>query len=120
MTYQDYALRCTQQDKPQLIALGVALGVLQIDAETGAVNGTQGNAWDEIGSIYDAAGQPVLADDGKPYWHANLRTDVDLMTRAEAIGGSAVAAAMAQLGRWFVADVLGNPVQPAAPARVWL
>lgn len=116
----DYALRCTQQDKPQLIALGVALGVLQIDAETSAVSGTPGSAWDEIGPIHDAAGDPVLADDGEPYWHANLRTDVDLMTRAEAIGGPVVAAAMTQLSRWFVADVLGNPVQPASPARVWL
>lgn len=86
MTYQDYALRCTQQDKPQLIALGVALGVLQIDSETGEVSGTQGSAWGEIGTIYDAAGNPVLAADGEPYWHANLRTETSLTEAAAAAG----------------------------------
>ncbi len=111
----DYALRCTQQDKPQLIALGVALGVLQIDAETGVVSGTQGSAWDEIGPIYDAAGNPVLAPDGQPYWHANLRTEVDL--RAAAAQASVPEA---DLGRWFLVDADGRPVLPATPARVWL
>lgn len=111
----DYALRCTQQDKPQLIALGVALGVLQIDAETGAVSGTQGSAWDEIGPIHDAAGDPVLADDGQPYWHTNLRTDVDLAQRATELSIDA-----SDLARWFVVGPDGRPAMPAMPARVWL
>lgn len=72
----DYALRCTQQDCAQLIALGVALGVLQIDAETGAVSGAQGSAWDEIGEIEGAPG----------YWHANQRTEVDLRAAATQAG----------------------------------
>lgn len=106
----DYALRCTQQDKPQLISLGV----LQTDAETGAVSGAQGSAWDEIGPVFkDDA--PVLADDGEPYWHANLRTDVDLATRASELGIDA-----SNLARWFVVGPDGRPAMPATPARVWL
>jgi len=119
----DYALRCTQQDKPQLIHLGMALGVLQIvqerDPETNQlvnlqVTGAQGSAWDEIGPIYEND-LPILAPDGEPYWHANLRTEVNLAEAAAAAGIPDDG-----LSRWFVVGPDGRPVLPTTPARVWL
>lgn len=107
----DYALRCTQQDKPQLIALGVALGVLQIDADVeqpgvmGVVQGTEGSAWDEVGEIEGAPG----------FWHANLRTTVDLAARAAELGIDA-----SNLARWFLVGPDGRPTMPRTQARVWL
>lgn len=112
MNYQDYALRCTLEDKPQLVALGVALGVLQVlvvDVEQpgvmGVVQGTEGSAWDEVGEIEGAPG----------FWHANLRTTVDLATRAAELGIDA-----SNLARWFLVEPDGRPTMPRTPARVWL
>ncbi len=111
----DYALRCTQQDRPQLIAFGIALGVLQQDPETGFISGTNGGAWDEIGPVYDDAGNPVLDSEGQPYWHANLRTEVSLATRSAELQIDP-----GNLAQWFVTDQMGVPVLPSTPARVWL
>lgn len=129
----DYHLRCTQQDVPNLLALAVQLGVLRYDEETSQHYAVDpGACWDVIGTVHRPTGNtietpegpipemlPVLAPDGEPYWHANLRLPYSLMDRAQEVGGPDIALALTQLPRWFVADINGNPIAPSYPARVF-
>ncbi len=65
---------------------------------------------------------PVLDDKGEPYWHANLRIDVDLAERARELAPKmpAIAAGLSDLARWFVVGPGGRAAQPKEPAQVWL
>jgi len=126
----DYFLRCTQSDWPELLNLGVTLGILRI-TETGD---HYGDGWDFIGSVYRATGEtvsdpetgqpidltaPVLAPDGLPYVHANLRLSFDLRDLASSSDDPAVLAALGNLSRFFVVDESGAPKRPAVPVRVF-
>ena len=135
--YHDYYVRALPADWPALIALGERLGVLSVYTdETGAetVSAKGPGCWDFIGVLYRPTGNTITTDEGDtpemapvtdaagvPYWHANLRTVVDLGARARELAPSdpAIAAAMAQLTRFFLLDADGNPRQPSAPARMF-
>lgn len=121
---KDYFIRCTQSDKPELYRLAEALGQVLLNPETGTYSGP---GWVDIGPIYRGTGEfvtvdgveteltaPVLAPDGQPYHHANLRTSDDLRALAEAAGIPVV-----DLGRFFVVDEEGNPTTPKQPAVVF-
>lgn len=131
MDYRNYHLRCLESDKPQLLALGVLLQVLQ--ESEGKHHATAGD-FVEIGYVYRPTGETVLVDgietaltepvrdeNGNLYWHANLRTTIDLRERAEAMAVSSpeLAQALSQLGKYFVTDELGQPKVPNDPAVVW-
>ena len=135
--YHDYYVRALPADWPALVDLGVRLGALRVDVdEAGAerVNTEGPGCWDVIGVLYRPTGNTITTDEGDtpemapvtdaagvPYWHANLRTVVDLGARARELAPSdpAIAAAMAQLTRFFLLDADGNPRQPSAPARMF-
>lgn len=127
----DYYIRCTQADYKTMIALGVTLGALAVDEE-GNVS-APGGAWDAIGTIYKPTGKvietdqgetpemsPVLDANGKPCFHANLRTPIHLGLKAKELAGDdpQVAKALANQARWFVtAD--GQAAAPKQPKRMW-
>ncbi len=118
----DHYLRCVETDRTTLVQLGVVLGALAIDPDTGTVS-APGGAWDEIGHKPDwQTGLPICDPHGVPYWHANLRTPVDLRAVATALAPThlAIAAGLAVEGRYFVVDAAGAAVPPAYPARVFL
>lgn len=136
----DYTLKAAQNDKDALIALGVLLGVLRID-EGAVVAALPGWAWHEVGEIYRPTGStlvetmsdgttitypeqaPILGPDGVPAWHANLRApegaSLMAMAQEQAVTSPEVAAALADVARWSVADADGNPVPPQHPAVAW-
>lgn len=128
-----YWLRCADADLPQLLALGHALGVIQTNE--GVVTATQGGCWVEIGTLPDPAtaqvgfGElPVVYSDirrdpqGRPYWHANLRTPIDIRAAAEAlaIANPSIAEALSEVPKFFVTDAEGNATSPANPALVFV
>lgn len=143
----DYAIRCTQADVPQLLALAERLGVLSphTDLEGNPTGGhglhsDRRGGWDVLGTIYRPTGgtvrhtmpggyeievpktEAVCDEAGEPYWHANLRIDIDLAERARemAAGDPEIAEALANLSRWFVIDPeTGHARLPKSPARVW-
>lgn len=131
MEYRNYFLRCIESDKAELLALGVLLQVLQ--ESEGRHCATAGD-FVEIGYVYRPTGETVLVDgietavtepvrdeNGNLYWHANLRTTINLRERAGAMAVSnpELAAALSQLGKYFVTDELGQPRAPNNPAVVW-
>jgi hypothetical protein len=65
---------------------------------------------------------PVLDEDGDPYWHANLRIDIDLAEQAKKLAPEipAIAAGLSDLARWFVVGEDGRASMPKEPAQVWL
>lgn len=132
--YRNYFLRSTQADKANLLALGVLLGVLA--EHEGSHYATAGDfiILNDDGKVYRPTGEtvvidgietaltaPVLDDQGQPYWHANLRTTINLRERAEAMAAShpELAGALSQFGKYFVTDEEGNPAAPKNPACVW-
>lgn len=128
--YYPYYLRCLASRRDELIALGVRLGVLQQDADTGAVHATDAGCWSEIGIQLERAGgsddapeyAPVTdPDSGEPYWLANLLTPVDLRERAQSLAATdpAIAAALANLSDFFIVDDQGNATAPATPVQVF-
>ncbi|GAP37902.1 hypothetical protein ABXN37_22525 [Piscinibacter sakaiensis] len=128
-----YYLRCRIADVPEMLALGVALGVLQQHTDDAGQVLTRapddGSVWDPIGPIYretgevDAEGMPVreplLAPDGGEWWHANLISPVHLYQRAGQLAGEhpEIAGALQDLGRFFLLDEAGEPRKPAEPVR---
>lgn len=147
-TMTDYAIRCRMDDVPQLYALAARLGALAplTDLEGNVLPDTYGLAperrggWDVIGPILRPTGQmvtvtapdgaplevpemaPVLDSDGVPFWHANLRIDMDLATRAAELAPSdpAIADGLSDLARWFVVnEETGRARLPKNPARCW-
>ena len=116
----DYYLRCIETDVPTLLALGVLLGALSI---TDGVVSAPGGAIDIIGHKPDyLTGETLCDSSGVPYWHANLRTPLNLRSVAEEIATAhpEVAAGLSDLGRFFVVDVGGVVVPPQFPQRVFL
>ena len=126
-----YYIRCHPADVPELLALGVMLGVL-IEQDGTHVAAT-GMVWDVIGPIpratgeADADGQPVMqplsAPDGAPYWHANLNTpdSMSLLAHAQQLAADRpeIAQALAAVPRFFVADpATGTATAPRQPYRV--
>ena len=129
----NYYIRCKQSDWSELLALGEKLGAVQVTDD--GVFATNGGAWDFIGEIHkptgvtltDAEGNqypemaPVPDPDGNPYWHANLITPLALGELAISMQGDNpdIAAALAELGRFFLLDAEGNARLPTSPHRVW-
>ena len=139
---RDYYLRCIESDVPLLLRLGTALGVLQeVQDEEGntKITGTTGSSFDVIGPIYspavatgvvDANGFPVFIPgdpkknaNGNVYWHANLRTELDLLSVAQDIAkvNPEIALYLPDISRFFITDsVTELAAAPANPVRVFL
>jgi hypothetical protein len=136
--YLDYYLRSLPQHWPTLIALGVKLGALSVyEAEDGesVVSTATPGCWDFIGVLHKPTGNllpasfeggealpemvPVTDEDGVAYWHANLRTTLDLgeVAREMAQTDPEIADAMRTLDLFFLLDAEGRPRAPARPAR---
>lgn len=128
----DYCIRTTAADYPELLQIGAALGAITVD-EDGIVSAVDG-AWDYIGTIYEPTGTfttyegvevpdtaPILAPDNTEYIHINLRTPLSLKVVAMELAEAhpEVAAGLANLGKYFMVDGEGNATTPATPARVW-
>lgn len=130
----DYALRCKETDYPQLIQLGKILGV--IEQINGGIVPKGFGAWDYIGYKMDISSgdeielngkltrinQTPVCFDGVPYVHVNLRTEVNIRERAEALAleNPAIAGALSQIPRFFITDAEGNATLPNEPIRVFL
>jgi hypothetical protein len=124
-----YYIRCRAADVPQLLALGVLLGVLA-EAEGAHVAAEPGIVWDVIGPVHEPTGEtgedgqplsaPVCDADGVPYWHANLHTPFALLERAQQLAAEhpEIAEALGAIPRWFLVDAEGRARAPASPARV--
>lgn len=142
--YLDYFVRALPADWPLLVHLGEKLGALRVSQppvdENGepigepTVSAAAPGAWDFLGVIHKPTGNmieteqgevpetaPVVDANGEAYWHANLRTTVNLGDVAQQLAESdpEVAEAMSQLGRFFLLDEAGQPRAPSAPHRVW-
>ena len=115
-------------DYPQLLEMGVKLGVLAIAYEAydeeglpigdGAVYATDCGCLDYIGEISkDEA--PITNPDGIPYIHANLITPHDIKALAEASTDPEIQAALTDIAGWFVVDAEGNATIPDHPHRIF-
>jgi hypothetical protein len=113
---------------PQLLDMGVKLGVLAIAYEAyddeglpigdGTVYATDCGCLDYIGEI--SKGDAVITNpDGIPYIHANLITPYDIRALAEASTDPEIQAALADIAGWFVVDAEGNATIPNHPHRVF-
>ncbi len=137
-----YFIRVRQADQAKLYTLAQALGVLVVlldraSSPTGTYAIAPGRlgCWDEVGEVQRPTGNtvtvdgidipetaPVVDEGGVPYFHVNLRIDLDLADVGEALAPSMpdIAAGLADLGRWFVLGEDGKAGTPNDPARVWL
>ena len=132
-----YCIRCHPNDWAELIALGKKLGAV-IETETKEGNtvivATQGGAWDYIGEIHEPTGEtvmrdgievpvtaPICAEDGTPLLHTNLITPIALGELTLSLMGSdeELAAAWAQLNKFFLLDEKGEARLPTKPWRVF-
>jgi hypothetical protein len=123
-----YALRCIEGDYPELLSNAATLGVIRlVDGHPEMIGGGE---WDFIG--YKRVGEqppegtpdtrPYLEDaQGNKYVHVNARTPVDIRTRAQELAASnpAIAAGLANLGRFFITDNNGQYAWPNKPIRVF-
>ncbi len=127
--YNTYYLRTIAADYTAMLAMGVLLGAIQvIDDQVHA----PGGCWDFIGPIHvptgdlDAEDNPIMTPrldgDGNEYIHVNLITPVNIKAAALTLAAAhpEIAEGLANLGRYFVTDIDGNAVPPAAPHRVFL
>ena len=132
-----YYIRCHPNDWAELIALGKKLGaVTEVETEEGntAIVATQGGAWDYIGEIHEPTGEtvlqdgievpvtaPICAEDGTPLHHANLITPIALgeLTLSLMDSDEELAAAWAQLNKFFLLDAKGEARLPTKPWRVF-
>jgi hypothetical protein len=113
---------------PQLLDMGVKLGVLAITYEAydeegvpvgeGTVYATDCGCLDYIGEI--SKDEVVITNpDGIPYIHANLITPHDIKALAEASTDPEIQAALSDIAGWFVVDAEGNATIPNHPHRVF-
>jgi hypothetical protein len=113
---------------PQLLQMGVKLGVLAMTYEAydeeglpigdGAVYATDCGCLDYIGEI--SKDEVVITNpDGIPYIHANLITPHDIKALAEASTDPEIQAALSDIAGWFVVDAEGNATIPNHPHRVF-
>jgi hypothetical protein len=126
-------------DYPQLLEMGVKLGVLAIAYEAydeeglpigdGTVYATDCGCLDYIGIIERPTGDtdeeglpvttPIVNPDGIPYIHANLITPHDIKALAEASTDPEIQAALSDIAGWFVVDAEGNATIPNHPHRIF-
>jgi hypothetical protein len=126
-------------DYPQLLEMGVKLGVLAIAYEAydeeglpigdGTVYATDCGCLDYIGIIERPTGDtdgdglpvttPIVNPDGIPYIHANLITPHDIKALAEASTDPEIQAALTDIAGWFVVDAEGNATIPDHPHRIF-
>ena len=126
-------------DYPQLLEMGVKLGVLAITYEAyddeglpigdGTVYATDCGCLDYIGIIERPTGDtdedglpvttPIVNPDGVPYIHANLITPHDIRALAEASTDPEIQAALTDIAGWFVVDAEGNATIPNHPHRIF-
>jgi len=126
-------------DYPQLLEMGVKLGVLAIAYEAydeeglpigdGTVYATDCGYLDYIGIIERPTGDtdedglpvttPIVNPDGIPYIHANLITPHDIKVLAEASTDPEIQAALSDIAGWFVVDAEGNATAPNHPHRIF-
>ena len=126
-------------DYPQLLEMGVKLGVLAIAYEAydeeglpigdGTVYATDCGYLDYIGIIERPTGDtdedglpvttPIVNPDGIPYIHANLITPHDIKALAEASTDPEIQAALTDIAGWFVVDAEGNATIPNHPHRIF-
>jgi hypothetical protein len=115
-------------DYPQLLEMGVKLGVLAIAYEAydeeglptgdGAIYATDCGCLDYIGEI--SKDEVVITNpDGIPYIHANLITPHDIRALAEASTDPEIQAALSDIAGWFVVDAEGNATIPDHPHRIF-
>jgi hypothetical protein len=126
-------------DYPQLLEMGVKLGVLaityeayedqeqEVDGKTlivkvpvgeGTVYATDCGCLDYIGEI--SKDEVVIVNpDGIPYIHANLITPHDIRALAEASTDPEIQAALSDIAGWFVVDAEGNATAPNHPHRIF-
>jgi hypothetical protein len=115
-------------DYPQLLEMGVKLGVLAIAYEAydeeglpigdGTVYATDCGCLDYIGEI--SKDEVVITNpDGIPYIHANLITPYDIRALAEASTDPEIQAALTDIAGWFVVDAEGNATIPNHPHRIF-
>ncbi len=142
-----YYIRAIKQDWPTVESLTEALGVATRNPETGELVGQGwvfiGPVMKPTGQFVEVATDPELSVDesgnatlittqtieltapvcdanGNEYVHANLVYDGSLRELAESKAAEhpELAAALAEVPRYFVTDTEGNPVVPQNPARV--
>ena len=115
-------------DYPQLLEMGVKLGVLAIAYEAydeeglpigdGSVYATDCGCLDYIGEI--SKDEEVITNpDGIPYIHANLITPHDIRALAEASTDPEIQAALSDIAGWFVVDAEGSATIPNHPHRIF-
>jgi hypothetical protein len=128
---------------PQLLEMGVKLGVLAMTYEAydeeglpigdGTPYATDCGYLDYIGIIERPTGEtetnefgmtvavttPITNPDGTPYIHANLITPYDIRALAEASTDPEIQAALTDIAGWFVVDAEGNATIPNHPHRVF-
>ena len=113
---------------PQLLEMGVKLGVLAIAYEAydeeglpigeGTPYATDCGCLDYIGEI--SKDEVVIVNpDGIPYIHANLITPHDIRALAEASTDPEIQAALSDIAGWFVVDAEGNATAPNHPHRIF-
>lgn len=105
---RDYHLRCERDNRQEMRRLLKKLDIIDVDAD-GNITVLGGGAWDEIGTVVDwrtadqeGAGPVLQGPGGKPYWHYNLRTPVNIRKRIRNRAGDPDVDLLAtELGRWF-------------------
>ena len=113
---------------PQLLEMGVKLGVLAIAYEAydeeglpigdGTVYATDCGCLDYIGEISKDE-EVIVNPDGIPYIHANLITPYDIRALAEASTDPEIQEALSDIAGWFVVDAEGNATVPNHPHRIF-
>lgn len=122
MSYQDYYLRCSQDDVPALMELAVELGILRLEG-VWYVPVKDCWVWVPIGLLYEGE-SPIRNVDGVPYWHANLRLDCDLYAMAQDAyrtrPSPVLAYGLTHIGEFFYVGQDGRAKRPAEPQVVFL
>lgn len=121
MTVNAYYIRCRAADVPAIKALGVLLGLLEVAPDGTHIAAAGEIVWSEVGWLRTADDTDWKRDpEGNPWWHANLYTPFRVLDAAEDAAGAnpAIAAALADIPRYFLTDDAGEPVSPATPYRV--
>lgn len=127
----DCFLKATIDNWPEVIELGILLGLLyeekDINGEPTGRHYSIPDGYVFIGPIYEPTGQmindpelglipetaPITNPQGDVYWHANLRTEINIRQRAEFLQGGhpELAQALGRLNRYFVTTG-NNPRKP--------
>lgn len=116
----DNALRCIEEDYPQMLNLAVAIGAIKIIDNKVAPE--PGVSWDYIGYKIKEDGSILVDSNNKKYIHVNVRTPFSVGSAAAdfAAENPEIASALGDPSRFFVTDSNGNPVDPQVPMRVFL